>query len=114
MHDESLTAASFAAARRLVRNHHDQARSIFDAHLLEERRAFAERIVEEVSRAQSPMNLREIVRCFSNQKKERFTRVIEALIAAGVLSRDENGRHVSGPADMADAAEILDQKLVLP
>jgi hypothetical protein len=114
MDDDSLTAAAFAAARRLVRNHHDQARSIFNAQLLEERRALAGRIVEEVSRAQSPMTFRDIVRCFSIQTKERFTRVIEALIEAGVLSRDENGHHVPGPADMADAAEILDQKLVLP
>ena len=58
------------------------------------------------------MSFRDIVRCFQNQKKDRFTRVIEALIEAGVLIRDKNGGHVPGPVDLAEAAKILDDKFI--
>lgn len=112
--DESVLAASFAAARRLVENHRDQARLIINAQLLEDRGALAERIVEEVSRAASPMTFRNIARCFRDQKKERFMRVIEALIKTNVLIRGEGGGHTSGPVDLADVREILNQKFMQP
>jgi hypothetical protein len=114
INDEGLIVAAFSAARRLLTGHRKQVLLISSAQQLDERRALAERIVENVSRAASPMSFRDIVRCFQNQKKDRFTRVIEALIELGVLIRNEDGGHVPGPVDLAEVAEILDEKFILP
>jgi hypothetical protein len=74
----------------------------------------AAKIVENLSKALAPMKLRDIVRCFKVQRIDRFNRVMESLIETDVLIRDEDGCHTLGSVDLADVAEILDQKFMLP
>lgn len=110
--DECLMTAAFSAARRLVEDHRNQTLLITNAQLLADRRALSERIVDEVSRATSPMKFRSIARCFRNQKKERISPVVEVLIETGVLVRDAAGLHTLGPVEFADAEEVLDKGFV--
>lgn len=112
--DESLMTTSFAAARRLVKNHLDQVLLITKAELIRDRRRLARKIVKDVSEATSPAKYRDIARRNQDQRKERLIPVLEALIEVGVLSRDEEGFHTLGSVDLADVQEIVDKMLARP
>jgi hypothetical protein len=112
--DESLMVSSFAAARRLVKNHGEQVLVITNAGLLADRHKLARRIVGILRDANSPQPFREINRGFHRKKKEIVAPLVEALIEVGVLVRDEDGNHTLGPTELADVEEILDRKFAQP
>jgi len=112
--DESLTQASFSAARRLVANQCDQVLRITHSALLADRRAMANRIVAELSKGGTPVRFREITRFFKDQRKERIAPVTDALVEVGVLVLDHDGFYTLGPVELADAEEILNQKFAQP
>jgi hypothetical protein len=112
--DESLMATSFAAARRLVKNHLDQVLLITRADLVEDRRRLAPKIVKDVLEATSPVKYRDIARHNQDQRKERLIPVLDVLLEVGVLVRDEEGFHTLGPVDLIDVQEIVDKMLAKP
>lgn len=111
--DESLLAASFAAARRLVESHVGQVLIVTNASLLADRCLLAGRIVEEVTK-RAPLKFSSLVRSFNRQEKSRFDPVIDALLETGVLVRDEDKRLDRGPVDLADVEEALVKRFVEP
>jgi hypothetical protein len=112
--DESLMSTSFAAARRLVKNHLDQVLLITMTELVKDRRRMARKIVKDVSEETSPVKFRDIARRNQDQSKERLIPVIDVLIEVGVLARDEERFHTLGPVDLTDVQEIVDKMLARP
>lgn len=104
--DGSLMTTAFKIARTLLDDHVSQMRILMNARQVEERKLTVGRIVQEIM-AKESMALRNIVRLFFNQKRERFEPVLQALVETGVLILDELGFYRPGPVDLADAEETL-------
>ena len=104
--DDSLIETAFRIARNLLDGHCRQMAALRAARLLAEQLLLAEKIAEDIA-ARRPMKLRDIVRLFRLQKKERFEPVLQALIETGVLVRDEGGVYHPGPVEFGDAEDTL-------
>lgn len=107
--DDMLIRHAFASARRLAAVHDGQVLAMRRAALIHDGVAVARRIVEKLTSQpdpSAPLKLRDIARCFSCQKKSRFTSVLDALVELGVLLRVDEGFQ-PGPVELSDAEELL-------
>ncbi len=109
--DRSLIHAAFASARRLGKIHVVEVRKLTHAKMLEDQLHTAGRIVKLL--VGGPRKLREIVRRFNDQKKERFLPVLEALIEVGVLSVSDDGEYSCGEFEIADVKDELVARLTI-
>ncbi len=98
---EELLAAAFAAAKRLGEVHFRELKIFRNADLVRQRLVLAGRIMEEVE-TRAPLGMRDLVRSFNRQRKERHLTVINALIKLKVLVRDEDGRFIQGDVDLSE------------
>ena len=108
--DESLVKAAFGVARQLAECHVREMTKQDDVRQSEASCVFAGQIVALVSQ-HAPMVFRDLARSFRKQRKERFVPVIDTLVDARVLSRDERGRLNPGPVALPDVMEEIVERL---
>jgi hypothetical protein len=108
--DDLLIRHAFAVARRLAAVHDGQVVAVRRAARIHDGVAVARRIVEKFKDSSPPLKLREIVRCFSCQKKSRFAPVLDALVELDVLLKVADGFQL-GTAELSDVEELLVESL---
>ncbi len=111
--DDLLLRHAFAVARRLAAIHDGQVLAVRRAARIHDGVAIARRVVEKLNSlpdSSPPLKLREIVRCFSCQKKSRFAPVLDALVELDVLLKVEEGFQL-GTAELSDVEELLVESL---
>lgn len=108
--EKSLMTASFAVARRLVKDHREQVLVITNASLLEFRHRLARIIVKKMLEANAPQTFRDISRYTRHQKSDVVEPVVHALLEVGVLVKDPDGHHTLSPVRLSDVEEQLDRR----
>jgi hypothetical protein len=104
---EQILEASFQAAERLVKTHARELGVFRNADRIQKQTALAVRIMMEVLKAEAPLSMRDLQRSFSNQRKDRFKPVLDALIGLKVLAQEGKECYVPGDVDFNDAREEL-------
>ena len=108
--DKSMVNAAFGIARQLADTHVREMTKQDDVQQSEASCLFAGQIVAHVSQ-HAPMAFRDLARSFGKQRKERFVPVIDALVDARVLVRDEQGRLSPGLVALADVTDEIIERL---
>jgi hypothetical protein len=109
----AVLAAAFRSARRLARRHCCELSLFLNAERVEQGLELARQIVDKLEE-KGPLSRRGLVRCFGNQRMERFEPVIGALTQVGVLERGEDGILAVGDAELAEVEEHLREALLAP
>lgn len=109
--DDALITAVFASATRLAANHNRQVLVLRNSGLVTDALQIARRAVRELSTRMAPLKIRDLTRMFSQQKKERFVPILDALVEAGVLIKDSTGAYLLGSVEIDEVADLLVAKL---
>ena len=108
-----VMAQAFRSARRLARRHCRELALHLKAQQVTQGLDLARRMVFNLEE-KGPMTRRQLVRCFGNQRMERFEPVIDALIGLGVLVWREDGGLESGDVEISDVEDRLRDALLAP
>jgi hypothetical protein len=106
----TVMAAALWSARRLARQHCRELVLYLKAELLNQAVELARRILDKLEE-KGPLTLRELVRCFDNQRKERFLPVIEAMVELRLVARRQDGKLAAGEADLFELEGRLRERL---
>lgn len=108
-----VMAEAFRSARRLARRHCRALALHLKAQQVGQGLELARGIVSNLEE-KGPMKLRQLVRCFGDQRRERFDPVIGALIELGVLAWRDDGMMESGKVEISEVENRLGEALLAP
>jgi hypothetical protein len=109
----AVMAAAFRSARRLARRHCRELALHLNAEQVAQGLELAQRILGNLEE-KGPLARRELVRCFSDQRWERFEPVVGTMVRLGVLLRHADGKLESGEVEISEVEDCLREALLAP